>query len=509
MMPTASDENAIVRALSQPSTGNHFDQPAVPLPNELLRQIFRCVLGDLVVSVSHDEPAGTPGALSLRHTLRVNHFRAKLPFRLAAVCRKWRLVALETPELWAWLAFCGDPGWFLRLFHGAENSGVRIRIAEHLAPLLARARPAPLDLFIGEWSSGDGSLWPCEQILATPGVHWRMLCLEVPSAQNAAPVSALLSCRAPALEYLFVSSLGGGPRWNGDPTGRSLVGPFSLVLCSERLRHVEIRDCRLAEVTVAAPAMLPSLAYLCLDYVKLRPDALWHILDSAVNLQSLRMVDIIATAGQSWTPSTNSLLRLAHLKRLDVGTYGAVPMLFSQWSAHLQLPRLEFMETSDVGPPDLLALLPCVGPSLRYLCYDDGEDRDMLPVLAALPHLCTLELGPHFPIRRHSSTLFCAMAAGTILPELETLCFNRIQIHWSPGPDDDSRTCAAIRRQADEARSFAEALLSFVRARNLPGVRESAPGGSAAPELKLITFNNSVVDDTLVEDLEELVNVDI
>lgn len=488
MMPATSDENAVVRALSQSRTKNHLDQPSVPLPNELLRQIFRCALGDLVVSVSEDELGDTPGALYLGQTLIKNHFRSKLPFRLAAVCRRWRLVSLDTAELWTWICESDQRG--------------RMRSEQHLQTLLSRARSAPLDVFINKWTFDGGPMWPCDVITAAAGAHWRALCLSIPPDLDAGPISALLSCHAPALEYLLLECDCPGRIWREGRAGRSQAGPFSIILGSQRLQHLQMRDCCIEDVRVRTLTKLPPLIYLSLDCVDIRPYSLWLILSAAENLQSMRMHEVSTTTNYTWTPPAHAVLRLPCLQRLDIGNRGTEPIILAQWARHLETPCVEFLEAGNIRVPDLLTLAPCVAASLRhlwYLWYDD-EYRDLRPVFSALPHLHVLELS-HNNVEQADANLFRAMATDAILPELEKLAFRGLEICWSDDPD--SPDPLPLDDESVDV-DFAKAVLDFVRARSSP--RQHAHNGKRTAQLKVIEWDY-YIESALLAGLREHVTV--
>ncbi|KZV92608.1 hypothetical protein EXIGLDRAFT_718167, partial [Exidia glandulosa HHB12029] len=104
-----------------------FDPQAIAsLPNELLRAVFFTLASIL------DDECRYRATTWLRH---YNEERALMPFRVSAVSRRWRQLALDSPSLWgSYLAF---------------GSSTRFKSAKHYAEtVITYSKSSPLDVTI-------------------------------------------------------------------------------------------------------------------------------------------------------------------------------------------------------------------------------------------------------------------------------------------------------------------------------------------------------------------------
>ncbi|EJD36631.1 hypothetical protein AURDEDRAFT_174313 [Auricularia subglabra TFB-10046 SS5] len=474
---------------------------SVPLPDELLREIF-------LQTTSTRLPTGV---LAYRDMMTCNGrcilggdaHRAIIPFHLAAVSRRWRRVALDTAELWTWISF------------GTHPHGGLAKYALYIQTLLSRSRYAALDIFIDVYSSvRDDSSAAADTVcntIAGAASRWRFLRLRMPPPSDVAFISALLSCRAPELEALVVGHSGPHTRWF--PSRRQRMGELALTLTSRKLRVIELSDLTLDAVVLESAATLRALVSLSLDNVRLRgADILWHMLDSARNLGTLCLVNIVCVGSDHtlWRPPPSARLRLPHLVQLEISCYNtetAELAVLAQWAAHLEVPRLESLDLTCVFAEELLALAPCVRASLRRLSYVcDSEPSGLAPVFAAVgPHVRALAFGPCGFIPEPA--LLQAMADGAVFPELEHVLFHGVELVWNPDPDDGEYDW--IVEHADRARAAAQALLDLARVRNSMDRRDAvlAQGRRPPPRLELIEFEESELDGQFFRELQELVVV--
>ncbi|EJD36627.1 hypothetical protein AURDEDRAFT_174309 [Auricularia subglabra TFB-10046 SS5] len=466
---------------------------AVPLPVELLREVFVHALGT-DPAAALDDPRAEWSAI-----LASTAHRAVLPFHLAAVSRRWRRVALDTAELWTWLSF------------GSHLHGTLILDHEYLQTMLLRSTYAPVDVFIDvgaplrdAWAAAADTV--CSAIMGA-AARWRFLCVMLPPSSDVASVASLLACRAPVLERLVVGHCDNSPRsrlFNHmrevDP-GLGAIGPR---FTSSGLRSIEISECFLESVLVEPQTTFPSLVHICLDNVQLRPGALWQMLDSASRLQRLCLAAVGLVDGSTWRPPPAARLRLSNLTELY---YAApeVPAILSQWVQHLDLPLVEYLEVVDVLSADLLALAPCLRDSLRRFSHICNGPEDLVPVFALLPHVREIDLTPYGYVL--DPALLRAMAEGVILRELDTLIIYGAQFVWSLLPDE-SESHATLER-AVEARACARAMLDFARTRHSPpeSRQPHSVTGRRLPRLKCIQFDESMLEPEFVAELQELAPV--
>ncbi|EJD36633.1 hypothetical protein AURDEDRAFT_129955 [Auricularia subglabra TFB-10046 SS5] len=467
----------------------------VPLPDEMLREIFLQTLGTPPTALLGDIDA----QWKERRTLEDNAFRATLPFQLATVSRRWRRVALNTGELWAWISL------------GAHPHGKLILRPEYLREMLLRSKNARLDIFIDVYPSiRDAWLASAHAVCAAvigAAARWRFLCVNIPPGSTTASVAALLACKAPVLEGLVVGD--GGPcnrwfhreRWMPDLPQTDVA---LLALSSPKMRHIELANLILDAWLIDPPPTLSALVYLSLDTVRLRRDALWHLLSSAGNLETLCLATIDSADDGAWNPAPASRLRLARLTQLELCGCGE-PNVLSQWAAHLDLPHLAYLDVRDLTDRDLLALAPCVRASLWKLWYaQDEERRGLAPVFAAFPCVREFSIGPCGSVP--DPALLQAMADGAVFPELERLLFYGAELVWH-APDADHYEHDWVLEHADEARAAARALLELARARNSPERRAASLAPRPPRRLQHIRFDESKVDGQFFGELQELVDV--
>ncbi|EJD51040.1 hypothetical protein AURDEDRAFT_150113 [Auricularia subglabra TFB-10046 SS5] len=107
-----------------------FDPEVVAaLPVEMIQAIFR------ELAFEHD-----PLWAEL-HKGRYNRMRAAVPWRLAAVCRKWRRVAFDMPELWTYIAIP-------TVTQGNPAPELGEKLVTRMKVLLERSVTRPLDILV-------------------------------------------------------------------------------------------------------------------------------------------------------------------------------------------------------------------------------------------------------------------------------------------------------------------------------------------------------------------------
>ncbi|EJD50987.1 hypothetical protein AURDEDRAFT_182282 [Auricularia subglabra TFB-10046 SS5] len=182
-----------------------FD-PAVlnTFPVELLQTIWGH-LSDMTLPRGRRDPMGIVDA-------EYCAARALLPGRLASVCRRWRHVALNTPELWTYIAL-PRTGESI-----AATEGRNARLLYYVDCQLQRSQQLGLELVLGCDSSGPlstiaasnefASIMALLHAVLDHAHRWRSVKIQFPFG-NAAPFQeSMFGTSTPMLEELFIAAFG-------------------------------------------------------------------------------------------------------------------------------------------------------------------------------------------------------------------------------------------------------------------------------------------------------------
>ncbi|EJD51032.1 hypothetical protein AURDEDRAFT_160175 [Auricularia subglabra TFB-10046 SS5] len=183
------------------------------LPTEILQAIF--------VDVINCYPIALPFSKA-----EYNRGRAEAPFRLAAVCRRWRAVALHMSELWTYIAM--PPG----------NNSIGSRLNLPLFQcLIDRSQPRPLDI-VFPFADAIEAMLSWHHVM-TPVIaafpRWGRARIDLP-ARRPAHEYAFLQRDAPVLEELYIDWASYMGDWSVAPITlsasrslRALHAPASLI----------------------------------------------------------------------------------------------------------------------------------------------------------------------------------------------------------------------------------------------------------------------------------------
>ncbi|EJD50943.1 hypothetical protein AURDEDRAFT_160088 [Auricularia subglabra TFB-10046 SS5] len=236
-----------------------FDPDTVnTLPVELLRAIWAEV-----------RPPDQPWK-SVKDTRRISELRLLVPGRLAAVCRHWRQVALNTPELWTDV---GLPPIF-------SSPKYQQSFLAHVELQMHRSLPRPLDIVLLHMHARDehAALRCFEAVLRTTSRHaarWHRVKLWFPPQLQATLLDdILLGSPMPLLEDLHIVDSAEAAMtglWLADAPSLHSFGirgfrfepPPLLQLHSVVTAHIDI-DVSLLDHFWAALRALPSLRSLSL-----------------------------------------------------------------------------------------------------------------------------------------------------------------------------------------------------------------------------------------------------
>lgn len=326
--------------------------------------ILRCIMEELV---AHDE----------FRTRQRSVYLTNMPFRVAAVCKRWRLTALETPVLWS-------------LIHVTNCNA---RQLERVKLLLERSRRAALDIFI-VWSPVTkdeafamnflGSL----SINATP--HWR------PSEHGPTILETLASHASRWRRMELVSHVDWIKGWRvlEQPLPAledfcvchavyDVKGAKGCLPSAPRLRSLTVLASRLAFHSTTSYSCLVSLTWLQPDI-----DFAWSILAAAAS--TLETVELSPSEGTARAQSSDlPLLTLPKLRFLALGMYMSK---LTPIYGFLRAPNLQ--KLCIQGPavhPDILQFLLAVAPTVTHLILSKAMDSGHVAFLRTLTNVSRLE----------------------------------------------------------------------------------------------------------------------
>ncbi|KAK0479845.1 hypothetical protein EDD18DRAFT_1364106 [Armillaria luteobubalina] len=275
------------QAIENQANAKKILSPSRRLPTELLTDIFiRC-------SSLHDRSDSPldPSAF---------------PWTLSHVCRKWRDVAIATPELWS--SIC------LNFMHDRFLNGSCVREAAFmLGVILDRARPHDLDVFI--LFKDDISMHPSCVVLLPTVLYWKSL--EVYGPRN--KLGFLSPCRGffPRLETVQVGDVGHG--------GSEAINTFA---GAPRLRSFT--------KTLDAPFLLPANLVEFNDRISFNEN-------TCTTLRHLVNIQILSLSCSSYSSETPRI-RLPRVSQLELRMDRQNTVPTSLTYNHFDLPSLTHLK---------------------------------------------------------------------------------------------------------------------------------------------------------------------
>lgn len=442
--------------------------PISILPVELLRQIFRatCII----------RPA---------FMRRQVYLRAISSFRIATVCSQWRLIALDTPDLWT---------------HITLSSGRRSSLdAACVQILLARSREASLSITLHVPANSPPDWWDdvapaLFDLLGQAAHRWRRVDMRLP-INCLVPYIDVFCKDTPLLETLCLQNYDSEfdfDIWDDDVLNDS-VDSF-LPYCP-RLSSIVMRSPGEAAVlpsrgpdTFTSP--LESLVTLDLEGIVCDPDALWTVLSHAPNLRFLSLTQLDHDP-EPPVPTTQLCLSKLKELRLYMNVGDIINNTLIVWAPFLELPALEVLDIGQAPAEVQAAIIPRVCKTVRSVSFgNEACVRDLLPHYATMAHVreATVEES-EFILDRE---FFAVLRLGSMWPQLHSLRFIEVCLQWIDSEDSVGEPYPEV----EECKATILAFLEFVRARN------STQSGA---RIDRIVFERCGIDLDLYQQLQELV----
>ncbi|EJD50941.1 hypothetical protein AURDEDRAFT_143291, partial [Auricularia subglabra TFB-10046 SS5] len=190
--------------------------------------------------------------------------RAATPYRLAAVCRRWRNVALVAHELWCYV---GIPS-IRRSRHDL--------LADYIQCLLDRSGSRPLDLLLAFREPREEDCAVFTEIARVASAHahrWRRVTIKFPPQMDARHFEELLlNCGTPLLEVLHIASAFPFAQL---PTGRHLRTQW--LSDASSLRAISVRDAIFCPSVVLHTVLRATLHISRDEELRALYDALRHL----------------------------------------------------------------------------------------------------------------------------------------------------------------------------------------------------------------------------------------
>ncbi|EJD47459.1 hypothetical protein AURDEDRAFT_123408 [Auricularia subglabra TFB-10046 SS5] len=379
------------------------------LPVELLRAVFEAA------TLEPDPMWSLLVPQEQEVDVSYNSGRARTPFCMAAVCRRWRATAIETPAIWCYVA--------VPTLRKASTS-LLPHYKARIDTLLTRSKARPIDVLL-EWDDHtapwlDPDMGVYREIIASVGMHasrWSRVILTLPTGIN---LDTLEFLRSPTPQLEDLSLVAG----DGD------MAPW------EDLPDFLPQCPRLKGLFITAIFLYPrspwaSLVNAGITVTDQPMEVIWHTLSMMPALQELEIVFQVPEDLTLPPPEPpTSQLCLPSLHSLSLQGY---ILAADSWTAKLELLQLESL-TLPVGFCDtVVALLraDCAAATRLTLvdevaAYDvhgfklELLDMQSVEVLAAVRHLTIRKatLGPTFCDRLRGEH------AASVWPKLEsvTLC---------------------------------------------------------------------------------------
>lgn len=320
------------------------------LPADILQYIFEEVT--YIPDRFRDEVQGG---------LCYNHQLAVLPWTLAAVCRPWRVQALNQPRLWTYVSYPDKPS--------AEDA------ARHLLRtklLLRRSSRAPLDLLIC-WHDceykDNSSAQKILALLSTQAARWRTMELWLPQGQCTKDDIVAFKGPLPTLESLrFLAADDVFEEFSTFCEGFLPYAP--------KLRQLVFWPTAKAFRPCTAP-VLSSLRHIRLWY-NLSAETAWQLISAAAPSLEFLLVCVRARETNETPSPPITLPNLTSLILLD-DTLVMTPHL-----EMMRLPKLTSLGLSSrLMRPQLGPFLTHVAPTVRTLTLG-GTSMLLRPYLSTL-----------------------------------------------------------------------------------------------------------------------------
>lgn len=342
------------------------------LPDEVLALIFTDLVRDNSAACAWDE--------CFIEASIIPH--AMIQYRIAAVCRRWRQMALRTPTVWSFL-----------VIPPVATADDAARLLWHAETMIERSRGTPIEVVI-PWQSLNWTLtsFGFADVLATVGRasrQWRHVSFILSGSVSTRLAYDIFRGPMPILETLAVLQLPyDGPLSLSDSD--SDASPHYLPYCPA-LRRLIVQGCDVVHTGPSGP--LFSLVALTLSTIELAGDVIWQVLSLLPALEYLDLRIEEQPQGLSAGSNGSGQLRCPALAEL-ICRSGAGD-LFSSWGTNLDLPVLSTLELEHFSN-DISNLLSRVSASVTTFAFSSEEDDlagEDAVILAALHNVRDLHIG--------------------------------------------------------------------------------------------------------------------
>lgn len=345
--------------------------------------------------------AGDPFEMSFGLEAHPSTDLARAPFTVAAVCRRWRAIALATSALWCYVGLPELP---------ASGSAAAAASIAYVLTVLERSGSFPLAIFI-DWKTMPGidKRSDCTAILdaiASQAMRWWRLSLIVSSIRS--DWIDIFRNPTPMLRVLNCAVHDASRHWRNGSTRYLPVTP--------KLELLRLSRC---PVVPCGPLPLLKTAYLWMT----DPPAtvVWKLLSRAPRLECLLLDAADSVKVTDFTPSVLSLPALTQVYLRAA----CVPFL-SAHSAHLRCPGLTALNCSASQLVVLEHFLSEHGGSITdFTVYQGAVGAQAVTTLRLLPKATALK----FNKCKLASEFWDALVGEEdALPLLTALCFCAVEL---------------------------------------------------------------------------------
>ncbi|KAJ6473269.1 hypothetical protein C8R45DRAFT_907901 [Mycena sanguinolenta] len=353
--------------------------------------------------------------------------RLPIPVLLTQVCRAWREIALNTPQIWA--------TFFLRLDE--------VWLKDRLAKWLEKARSSPLSFILDRRSKNrPPPPTPLLGPILALAKQWQNVDLRLPHADFINPqFQSNVQGRLHSLEELRINT--------NNRSGTTIVTAFEL---APRLRSVSLQGLS------AAIILLPWRQLTHFSARRINGADCLHVLRSADSLVECKFDWIDGDMDERALLPQNFTLQALRV-RGEIVSCDVLPIL--------TLPSLRWLDHHDGGGPDyyegFVDFLSRSRPPLSHLSLHDGVYSHVRHAVSFLASLAVLEIS-RLPVRKLLEFFedLQTQDPSSFLPNLESI----IVSVWQP-----FKNYWRMEDAPDVDYGYLTDALEFRRHRNSPGLR--------------------------------------
>ena len=381
------------------------------LPAELLVEIF---------SYQSSMKSSVPRYEVMRADLE----RARGPFRVSAVSRRWRDIALGAPRLWHFVTIDS-----LGL---DDRPGQATKLLCYIETVLQRSRGTVIDIVFGEIS--DVCATEYKQLLnavAPARDRWRRFCAVIQGSDVCTHVLDLLSAPTPKLRTLMISSQEDFETWSYNPGPIQARPPASPILPeAPALRWITLVNMPIIALDHAL-TNYPILETFQCSTEHLHVPALLKFLRTLSQVRSLTLVAASLRYGPVGEENLGpaDLPNLGWLSLLEPAAAMLLPLLLDS----LRMPQLASITIADCSPASVEPSLQSLRAQLTSVAWRYVELKDV--DIAILASLETLKYADFSYCTVPASMISCLSGISTSVETLITAvmwpCLELLRLHGS------------------------------------------------------------------------------